>query len=185
LLNRKIKNKKMALFRAASLLGSLVIISQKNRDKLINFVVDPNNGKILGGIGKKTTFFIEDIKKEQTQNVITAHFLADEEKEDFLQALAEKIFLFKFKVETESGHYLGRIIDWEINNISRQVERVFVSDKVLFRALTSELQITKDDILSISKDLVIVRDGLVKRGALAEKGQSEYVSVGTGATLCK
>jgi len=175
----------MALFRADSLIGSTVEISPKSNDKIINFVVDPASGKILGGIGKKTTFFIELIKAQKNQTVIIARDLEESEKEPFLQALADKIFLFKFKVETESGHYLGRVRDWEINDISWQIERIFVSDKVLFRALTSELQITKDDILSISKDLVIVRDGLVKRGAWSGKESSEYVSVGTGATLCK
>lgn len=175
----------MALFRAASLIGSLVKISPRSNDKIINFVVAPANGKILGGIGKKTTFFIEAINTEKKQPVLNARLLTTVEKEEFLQSLDEKIFLFKFKVETESGHYLGRVRDWEINDISWQVERIFVSDKVLFRALTTELQITKDDILSISKDLVIVRDGLVKRGAWAGKENSEYVSVGTGATLCK
>lgn len=175
----------MALFRAASLIGSRVEISTGSNDKIINFVVSPANGKVLGGVGKKTTFVIEAIKPHKNNPVISARLLADEEKEEFLQALDEKIFLFRFKAETESGHYLGRVRDWEISDTSWQVERIFVSDKVLFRALTAELQITKDDILSISKDLVIVRDGLVKRGAWTGKENSEYVSVGTGATLCK
>ncbi|MFC1617984.1 hypothetical protein ACFL2B_01735 [Patescibacteria group bacterium] len=171
------------LHQAAALRHKPVIDeSTKQKDKLIHILVHPDTGAILGGVGKQGVFKIAQISK---QGIITAP-LARADKENLNHAMQLKAYLLKAKAETESGHYLGKVVDFEFDDISWRLERIFVSSRIFFRALTSALQIARSDILSIQKNTVIVKDGLIKRGA-AERTQSksQYVSVGTGATLSK
>ncbi|GEM_PF-2776083 len=176
----------MPLFKATQLLGKPVLAGSKNNqtDKFQHFIVHPDNGRILGGISKSGAFLIKQIEKKGSKLVMTTSPIDSASQGEVADSLREKMFVIKSKVETESGHYLGRVTDFEFDDVSWQIERIFVSDRVLFRALTTQLQIPRDDILCISKGSIIVRDGLVKRGAVAgAEGESEYVGIGSGATL--
>ncbi len=110
-----------------------------------------------------------------------------EEKENLNRALKNRQFLIKSRVETESGHYLGRVLDFEWDDSSWKIQRIYISDRIFFRALAEQLQIPKEDILFIGKDKVIVRDGLVKREAPAGSAQtnSGYARADSGATFIK
>lgn len=171
----EIKNKKNTVLNNGDL---------KNASKLRHFVIDPDKGFIIGGIGKNDYFCFEKMKKINEQEFLIKRELPVDLKEKFVYSLKSKIFLIKARVETESGHYLGKIRDFEFDDISWRVERIFISDKSFFRIITDQLQIPHQDILNIGSDTVIVKDGLVKRGFSQKTDkESEFVSIGSGATL--
>lgn len=178
----------MAVYKATDLLGQIVAIKKKSKldkEKIIHLLIQPDSGNVLGGVGRHNLFSFSKISSQPKKAMeIKVKPLEEEDKEIFNSLLSEKIFLLKARVETESGHYLGKVIDFEFDDISWRVERIFVTDRSLFRALATQLQIVRDDILSVNKRTVIVRDGLVKRESdRKSQAGSEYVGVGSGATL--
>lgn len=177
----------MSVYRASKLIGQPVFIldnDTKKPEKLSHILIHPDNGQLLAAITGHGVFTIKEIIKGEKGLEIQVLPVKEEDKESISTFLREKIFVIKAKAETESGNYLGRVTDFDFDDVSWQIERIYISDRVLFRALSSQLQIPRDDILSIGHDRIIVRDGLVKRGAAANtEGESEYVSIGSGATL--
>ena len=179
----------MSVYRAAALLGQPVIWKagdQDNKAKISHILVDPNNGRLLGLVTKLGLVGLAKIESKSGKLLVEGVSLSAEEKDSTTFALKNRNFLIKKRVETESGHYLGRVSDFEFDDVSWRLERIFVSDRALFRALSSELQIPRDDILFMDKDKVIVRDGLIKRSSGKEsktEASPEYVGVGSGAAL--
>lgn len=175
----------MSQWRVSKLLGLGLQSNQPHRpaDKLLHLLVNADNGAILALIGHREMLIPEKIEDSPTR--LAGREPRPEEKENVQLALKNRQFVLKSRVETESGHRLGKVFDFEFDDISWKIERIFVSDRLLFRALVGQLQIPKADILFIGKDKVIVRDGLVKRESKerAVQPREEYVGVGSGAEL--
>lgn len=177
----------MSQWRASKLLGQQLNSNRPHRppDKLLHLLVNADNGAILALIGHQEILIPEKITASPTR--LVGQEPKPEEKESIHLALKNRQFVLKSRVETESGHRLGKVFDFEFDDISWKIERIFVSDRLFFRALVGQLQIPKADILCIGKDKVIVRDGLVKRESKERVAQprEEYVGVGSGAELSK
>lgn len=177
----------MSQWRASKLLGQGLknTSSPRPADKLLHLLVNADNGAILAFIGHREILIPEKIEASPTR--LAGRESRPEEKENIQLALKNRQFVLKSRVETESGHRLGKVFDFEFDDISWKIERIFVSDRLLFRALVGQLQIPKADILCIGKDKIIVRDGLVKRESKERAAQprEEYVGVGSGAELSK
>jgi len=179
----------MSKCRAANLLGKVLKSTDPKilDDKLLHLLVNADNGAILAFIGRKEILMPDKILLSPTPVKLVGQTPEKESKEIIHLALKNRQFVLKSRVETESGHYLGRVFDFEFDDISWKIQRIFISDRILFRALTEQLQIPKEDILFIGKDKIIVRDGLIKRENLARVAQpnSEYAGASSGAALSK
>lgn len=179
----------MALWRASKLLGQKLKSSRPGSppDELLHLLINADNGALLGFIGHREILAPEKISSSPAPTTLSGRPLKPEEKESVQLALKNRMFILKSRVETEGGNYLGRVFDFELDDISWKIHRIFISDRILFRALSAQLQIPKEDILFIDKDKIIVREGLIKHEATARAPQAreEYVGAGSGATLSR
>lgn len=175
----------MSSWRASQLLGQTVQNTSSGgaTDKLLHLLINADTGAILALIGREAITRPDKISSAPPR--LWGRPVSADEKENINLALKNRLFVLKCRVETESGHYLGKVFDFEFDDISWKIQRIFISDRILFRALSAQLQIPREDILFIGRDKVIVRDGLVKRESVARAAQpsAEYVSVGNGAAL--
>jgi sporulation protein YlmC with PRC-barrel domain len=69
-------------------------------------------------------------------------------------------------VETESGEGLGKLVDVTLDLEAHQVTHIMVAkSSLLSKLLPSELTIAVAQIVSVSKDKVVVRDNVVEEEA--------------------
>ncbi len=177
----------MISYRASNLIGqTLARLKQAEPvDKLLHLLINADNGVILALIGRREVLAPEKINASPLPAKLIGRLPKNEEKENINLALKHRQFVLKSRVETESGHYLGRVLDFEFDDISWKIKKIYISDKIFLRALAQQLQIPHEDILFIGKDKVIVRDGLIKReiSAQATQPDSRYARADSGATL--
>ncbi|EKD49653.1 MAG: hypothetical protein ACD_63C00081G0008 [uncultured bacterium] len=177
----------MPIFKAKKIIGlEIKIKSQKTfQDKLVDIIVHPDFGAVLAFAGKKAIFTPDHFRSLSRGQLLFDAFSEDSaKKKEVNEVLKSRSFILKNKVETESGHILGRVSDFEFDDISWKIQRIFVSNAAILKIFVNKLMIPKDDILYIGKDKIIVRDGIVKKEVKSgAKVESEYVGVGTGASL--
>ncbi|NCF75487.1 MAG: hypothetical protein GWO87_03315 [Xanthomonadaceae bacterium] len=66
-------------------------------------------------------------------------------------------------VETKSGEQLGKVFDLELEVESQTVLKYYVKDRnILKEMFNRELIIHRNQVLSISKEKMIVKDGFVQ-----------------------
>jgi sporulation protein YlmC with PRC-barrel domain len=69
-------------------------------------------------------------------------------------------------VETESGEGLGKLVDVTLDLESYRVTHVAVAkSRLLSKLLPSELSVAVEQIVSVSKEKIVVRDGVVEEEA--------------------
>lgn len=79
--------------------------------------------------------------------------------------------LKKVKVETQSGQYLGQIIDFELESDTGIIAKYYIKTKISLAGLfdDNKLIITKDQIISFDDQKMIVEDSLVKEKSTLKK----------------
>ncbi len=71
--------------------------------------------------------------------------------------------LKKIKVETQSGQYLGKVIDFELETDNGSIEKYYVKSNLPVVGLfEGELLINKKQIISFDNEKMIVEDNAVK-----------------------
>lgn len=80
------------------------------------------------------------------------------------------------KVISRSGHFLGKVIDFEIDTSSQNIIKYYVSGG-LFNLLKNPLIINAKQVVEIKADRIIVEDAVISEKMIKEKMSSdmEYV----------
>lgn len=80
------------------------------------------------------------------------------------------------KVISRSGHFLGKVIDFEIDTSSQNIIKYYVSGG-LFNLLKTPLIINAKQVVEIKADRIIVEDAVISEKMIKEKMSSdmEYV----------
>lgn len=166
----------------------LVIKDGKEVGSVREFVVDFDNGLILGlllsaGILERNRVIkIRDVKEFGKDSI-----MIEDEKVImplrmigvFRDLLKKKIKIKGNRVVTESGEELGEVKNYEVDDISYKISKIFVSEGVLKDLFKGELIVRADNIVSIGKDAIIVRDNVVKEKdeAVVSKIESQEAAV--------
>lgn len=139
--------------------------------EILDFIVDPDIGKVVGVIGETTGIFK---KRNKIISVIDIRELSKQalivDSEDVLvwqdevvkidNILKSKVKLFGNKVFTESGKYLGKVSDFLIDQLF-YLAKLYV-DPPLSNIFSTQLIISRDLILKITKNEIIVSDSLIE-----------------------
>lgn len=152
---------------------SLPVVSCESGDRLgeiKDLVVDYDNGKFLAlVVGEGTLAGLRIIKVDKVKNFSRDRVMILDTRslevmtpgriEDIIQS---KIKIKGNKVITENGTNLGKVIDFEIDLDSSRLSFIFVRTKIL----GGPLMVFYDQIVSIKKDTIVVKDEVVKVKAL-------------------
>jgi len=151
---------------------NIPIVSLYNTSKigsLLDFIVDPEQGKAVGIVGEKSGIFKKRVK---VISVVDIRELSKEaivvDNEDVLVSpneivkidsiLKQGIKIFNNKVVTEAGKFLGRVSDFLIDDLFYLV-KILVNPS-LTNIFTTQLIISRDSILAVTKDEIIVKNDL-------------------------
>jgi len=72
------------------------------------------------------------------------------------------------KVFTQSGHYLGKIVDFEIDASGQNIVKYYASGG-LFDLLKDPLIINASQVIEIKKDKIIVEDAIISEKVVKKK----------------
>lgn len=162
------------MLRSAKSFLNTPIISLYNTTRIgsvLDFVVEPDIGKAIGIVVEKIGFFKKKYKVisiVDVREISKDAFIVD--NEDVLvwspeiikvdEILKSGIKIFKNKVYTESGKYLGRASDFLMDQFF-YVSKIYLKPS-LSNIFETELIISRDLILKVTKDEIIVSDDLIK-----------------------
>ncbi len=154
-------------------IGVPVLVKDDGKEvgKFRKFIINFENGRILGlllsaGVLEKSPVIkIEDVMSFGKDAIM----IKNDEVIKPLKAigiwkdlLAKKVKIKGNQVVTESGDKLGMVKNFEVDDVSYKLVRFYVSQGFLRDLFKGELIIPFDDIVSIGKDAIIVRDNVVK-----------------------
>ena len=151
------------------------VVSLYNSTKigsLLDFVVEPNTGKIIGivaaqsGIFKKKAMVISatDIREISKKVLIVDSedvLVSQEEIIKIDEILKSGIKILDNKVFTEGGKYLGRVSDFLIDEFF-YISKIQVRPS-LVNVLETEIIILRESILKVTKDKIVVSDDTLER----------------------
>lgn len=164
---------------AGSKLVSLPVVSKKEQRILgtcTYAVFDADTGKLSAlsikkeGLGEEKMVLgksIMEILSDQVvvfENDTPVAFASPEGK----QVLEQGIRLEGNRVVTTSGDYIGEVKDYVVRGDSMTLGSIIVSGGMLKDILKGELVIGRDQIVSITKKAIIVKDVYVRQDARAE-----------------
>jgi len=89
--------------------------------------------------------------------------------------------LIGLPVYTESGTYLGKVADFEIDAATQGVLRYIVKGKIF----AEKLIIAATQVVSLGPDRIIVRDGSVKEVYMAKKEQFQPEASVSGVAMAE
>lgn len=148
-----------------SKLVGLPIIELENQSKLasvLDVVVDPKNGRILGLIAKVGSLLPRDqlvAARDINQVLPTAILVADAERLTAMDEVVrvnelykKRFTLFGKKVVTENGKALGRVNDYLLDDEALALVKIYV------RHLLSDRIIPYSAIVKIDDKTVVVKD---------------------------
>jgi len=152
---------------------SLPVISYESGDRLgeiKDLVVDHDNGKFLAlvvGEGILTGSRIIRVDKVRNFGRDTVMILDSRSLEVMTPGRIQDIIQSKIKIKgnkviTESETNLGKVMDFEIDLESERLSFIFVRTKIL----GGPLIVSYNQIVSIGKDAIVVKDEVVKVKAL-------------------
>lgn len=75
------------------------------------------------------------------------------------------------KVINRSGCYLGRVIDFDINNLTQSIQKYYVQGNVL-GFFKDQLIIDASQVVEIKKNKIIVEDAVVQDKIINKKTES-------------
>lgn len=78
--------------------------------------------------------------------------------------------LINLPVLTKSGQTLGRVSDFEIDSLSQKILKYYVKSNSLIKGLLArELMVAAEQVISITKEKMVVEDNLVKEPGLLRR----------------
>ena len=132
-----------------------------------DLIIDPATGKILAfvvNINKKLIVtpldvlsWGENIKVHNGDAIIDANEVLRVEN-----VLKNQIKVLSNKVYTKNGEYLGKVIDYSVDNKSYLLKNLFISKGFLGLIRYQSRIIPYKDIIEIKRDKIIIRDILKK-----------------------
>lgn len=163
------------MLKSAKSFLNIPIISLYNTTKigsLMDFIIDPDLGKVVGVIGERSGFFKKRIKVisiVDIREISERALLVDNEnvlvpQEDIIKInniINSDIKILENKVITESGKYLGKVTDFLIDDFF-YISKLYVNP-VLTNILTTQLIISRDLILKVTKEEIIVSDDILEK----------------------
>lgn len=79
--------------------------------------------------------------------------------------------LINLPVETKSGHKIGRLADFEVDDINQKITTYFVKSHNPIKGLfKDELIISNSQVISLDKEKMIVDDNAISQEVLTEIG---------------
>tara|TARA_B100000315_G_C14160734_1_gene399922 strand:- start:85 stop:381 length:297 start_codon:yes stop_codon:yes gene_type:complete len=82
------------------------------------------------------------------------------------------------KVVTQSGELIGAVDDFEIDKVSYRLTRILVSGGIFKVLLRGKLIISSNQIVSIGKNIIIVKDAAANSKVDSKKDKSKLVRAG-------
>ncbi len=138
------------------------------------FFLDPDTGKLLGVFTTHRQIIVPmDLGRilDGQWEVHSCDAPLEEEELVRLNKIPKpKRRLIHKPVVTRSGHYLGRVEDFEIDLTTLTLTRLHVTRKALFWVM-EERMIERKQILRITEKAVVVKDGVIKVAEKAEEGE--------------
>ena len=132
-----------------------------------DLIIDPETGKILAfvvNINKKMIVtpmdilsWQENIKVHNGEAVINANEVLRVEN-----VLNNQINILKNKVYTKNGEYLGKVIDYTVDNQSYLLKNLFVSKGFLGLIRYQSRIIPYKNIIEIKREKIVAKDSLKK-----------------------
>lgn len=150
----------------SQLIGTPIITDAgQTAGHLCDLVFNPDNGKVIGFIvapnGQKV---ISPMDILQLEKKIYIHDVEDilhtEDIHQVAQILNKRIRIYKSKVVTQKGLYLGHVIDFAIHDKFFILTKIMVAKKILKIFYFDKKIISSNDIIEIKKDKIIVKDPL-------------------------
>jgi uncharacterized protein YrrD len=148
-----------------SKLVGLPIIELENQTKLasvLDIIVEPKNGKVLGILAKVGQILVKDqlvAARDISQVLPTAILVADGERVTAIDEVVrinelykKRFSLFGKKVVTKSGKLLGKVNDFLIDEESLSLVKLYV------RHLLSDRIIPYSAVIKIDDKAVVVKD---------------------------
>lgn len=147
----------------------LPVISQESGNRLgrvKDLIIDYETGEFLALlVGEGILTSLEIVEIDKVNNFLPDRVMVrDDTSLEILESgriqeiIQSKIKIKGNKVMTESGTDLGKVTDFEINLNSNRLSSISVKNKILGKPLI----ISYNQIISIEKDAIIVKDGVVK-----------------------
>lgn len=135
-------------------------------------IINPENGKFLGFIlvpkifGKKIFVLMNNIKNINATKIIVKNknklYSFDDLNKTIKNVLQKAIKIKNNEVKTQSGDTLGKVRDFEIDLTYNILSKIFVSGGILKDLIRGELIISKNQIISISQKMIIVKDIIIR-----------------------
>ncbi len=76
--------------------------------------------------------------------------------------------IINLSVETKNGHFLGRVVEFEIDALTGQIVNYYVKSKNIIGGLfKNELVINQSQVISLTKEKMVVEDGAIEAGLKA------------------
>lgn len=163
------------MLKSAKSFLNIPIISLYNTTKigsLLDFVVHPDIGKIIGVVGERSGFLkknvkvvsIADIREMSKEALIVDNEDALVPQGEIIKIdniLKSGIKIFGNKVVTESGRFLGKVSDFLIDELF-YLAKIYVKPP-LINFFETEIIIPRDFILKVTKEEIIVSDNFLER----------------------
>lgn len=129
------------------------VVLNTDTGKVVGFLTSPSGQKVLAPI---------DVL--HWGNALAVHdeesILDSDEIHQVVESFKKGIRVMRSRVVTKSGEYLGRVIDYAINDKMFVMTKIVVG-KTIFGLINYNMRIiARSDILEIKKDKIIVKDPL-------------------------
>jgi uncharacterized protein YrrD len=143
------------------------IRDSKKVAQVLDFIVDPSNGSIVGVVvGKKGLFFKKyiiipgvDVREISSKAVIIDDVKSIVPQKEVLQLdmiLKSKVKILGSKVINTEGRYIGRVYDYAIDDFFN-LAKLYVNPPIS-NILVNQFIIDSSDILDIKKDVIVIQE---------------------------
>ncbi|MBU1177957.1 PRC-barrel domain-containing protein [Patescibacteria group bacterium] len=152
-------------------LAVVSISSGENLGKIADLVINSDGGQCLalliqpeGILVAKKIILIDDVSDFGDDVVMVQNekmVVPFRDNEDLKQIVDQGAKIIDNEAITYSGELLGEVKDYEVDEESNKISRLFISTGLIKDLFKGELIITADKIVSIGKDAIIVKDAVV------------------------
>lgn len=164
-------------------LAVISIGSGENLGEIVDLVIDYDNGKCLALLvqpesilAAKKIVLIDDVGNFGDDAVMVPDEKAVvplKDNEDIVRVVGSKVKIIGNEAVTYSGEQLGEVKDYAIDGTSYKLAKLFVSTGLFKDLFRGELAVTANQIISIGKDAIIVKDAVVSAGARSESKKEQ------------
>lgn len=120
-----------------------------------DLIIELETGKFLGIILENKKAILASDLQDFRENTF---FIDHRNRVVSLKKIDKAIKIVGLRVVTEAGNYLGKVRDFEVELEGANLKTIVVRTSPLKMFLQGELVITPEQIISISKDMIVVSD---------------------------